>query len=128
MKQVVNIGLRSVLFLFIVALSACSTMKDLGNVNVWPFGSKADAPRIYHPANSVAYTCEANKKFFVRMLDKGADAWLILPDREVSLPQVGTTKIYSNGISKLDLSAEDAVLVVSASVTFTGCKPEPLAK
>lgn len=128
MKQMMNIVRLSVLVLLMGALAACSTMKDLGNVNLWPFGSNADAPHVYHPANSVGYICEANKKFFVRILDKGASAWLILPDREVALTQVGTTKVYSNGISKLDLSANEAVLMVNETTTFTGCKAEAPAK
>ena len=128
MKQGNTIVQRAVLFLWIGALAACSTMKDLGNVNLWPFGGNADAPHVYHPSNSVGYSCEANKKFFVRILDKGASAWLIMSDREVALNQVGTSKIYSNGISKLDLSADDVVLMVNETTTFTGCKAEKLAK
>ena len=41
------------------------------------------------PANSTEYLCEGNKRFYVRLLDKGNGAWLIYPDREVNLDKVG---------------------------------------
>lgn len=114
-------------------LAGCSTVKDLTNVDlsnmkVWPFGGSADAPRVYLPANSVPYMCEGNKKFFVRMLDKGASAWLILPDREVLLAQSGTSKVYSNGISKLDLSSEAVILDVNETTHYVACKANGVAK
>ena len=103
-------------------LSACSTVKDVTNVNLWPFGKGGETTREYRPANSTPYVCDANKKFFVRVLDKGASVWLILPDREVALAQVGTSKVYSNGISKLDLSSADATLDINETTKYTGCK------
>ena len=131
-KRLMNVS--SIAGLLVCALlSACSTVKDLTNVDlssmkVWPFGSSADAPRVYQPANSVPYMCEGNKKFFVRMLDKGASAWLILPDREVSLAQSGTSKVYTNGISKLDLSSEDVTLDVNETTRYVACKANGVAK
>jgi hypothetical protein len=82
MKQGLNIFPRLFLLGLIAALSACSSVKDLTNVDltnmkIWPFGNSADAPRVYLPANSTPYMCEGNKKFFVRMLDKGASVLLI---------------------------------------------------
>lgn len=106
----------------LATLSACSTVKDMTNVNLWPFGKGGQAVREYRPANSTPYVCDANKKFFVRVLDKGASVWLILPDREVALAQVGTSKVYSNGISKLDLSSADATLDINETTKYTGCK------
>ena len=63
--------------------SACSTVKDMTNVDLWPFGKGGEQGHEYMPANSVSFACEGNKKFYVRYLDKGASVWLILPDREV---------------------------------------------
>lgn len=113
-------------------LVGCSTVKDLTNVDlasmkVWPFGN-TDAPRVYQPANSVPYMCEGNKKFFVRMLENGASAWLILPDREVLLSQSGTGKVYTNGISKLDLSSEAVTLDINATTQYVACKANGVAK
>ena len=109
------------------ALSACSTVKDMTNVNLWPFGKGGEQGHEYMPANSVPYVCDGNKKFFVRLLDKGASAWLILPDREVALAQVGASKVYSNGISKLDLTSDDATLEVNETTKYVGCKSKSVA-
>jgi hypothetical protein len=132
MKLVLNNIARVALLALIGMLAACSSVKDLTNVNIWPFGSSADAPRVYLPANSTPYLCEGNKKFFVRMLDKGASAWLILPDREVLLvvvlAQGGASKVYSNGISKLDLTNDDVTLDVNETTKYLGCKANAIAK
>ena len=108
-------------------LSACSTVKDMTNVDLWPFGKGGDQGREYQPVNSTPYICEANKKFFVRYLDKGASVWLILPDREVALAQVGSSKVYSNGISKLDLSSDDVSLEVNETTKYIACKSNSAA-
>lgn len=128
MTLVLNNIARVALLAVIAMLAACSSVKELTNVNIWPFGSNADAPRVYLPANSTPYMCEANKKFFVRMLDKGASVWLILPDREVLLTQSGTSKVYSNGISKLDLTSDDVTLDVNETTKYVGCKANAVAK
>lgn len=130
-KRLISIANAGILMMFGL-LAGCSTVKDLTNVDlanmkVWPFGN-ADAPRVYQPANSVPYMCEGNKKFFVRMLDNGASAWLILPDREVSLAQRGTSKVYTNGISQLDLSSDDVSLVVNEATKYVACKANGVAK
>ena len=132
MKKDFNVVPRFFLFALFAALTACSTVKDLTNVDlasmkVWPFGN-TDAPRVYQPANSVPYMCEGNKKFFVRILDDGASAWLILPDREVLLAQSGSSKVYTNGISKLDLSSEDVSLVVNETTKYVACKANGVAR
>ena len=59
-------------------LSACSTLDKVKDVNLWPFGNGADAPRVYRPANSTEYLCEKGKKFYIRVLDNGANVWLML--------------------------------------------------
>jgi len=128
-KTIARLFLMGIIF----GLSACSTIKDLTNVDltnlkVWPFGNGGDAPRVYQPANSVPYMCEGNKKFFVRMLENGASAWLILPEREVLLTQSGTSKVYTNGISKLDLSNEAVSLDVNETMHYLACKANGVAK
>ena len=132
MKQNFNIVPRLFLLALLASLTACSTFKDLTNVDlasmkVWPFGN-TEAPRVYQPANSVPYMCEGNKKFFVRILENGASAWLILPDREVLLAQSGSSKVYTNGISKLDLSSDDVSLVVNETTKYVACKANGVAK
>ena len=115
------------MLVFVGTISACSTVKDMTNVDLWPFGKGGDQGREYQPANSTPYICEGNKKFFVRYLEKGASVWLILPDREVALAQVGSSKVYSNGISKLDLSSDDVSLEVNETTKYVGCKSNSAA-
>ena len=127
MKHKINIVAGSLLLAMVSILPACSNVKDLTNVNLWPFG-KGEPSRVYQPANSTPYMCEGNKKFFVRLLDKGASAWLIMPDREVLLAQTSTSKMYTNGISKLDLSNDDVTLVVNETTKYVACKANGVAK
>ena len=122
-KRTIKLGMLG----FVVSLTACSTVKDMTNVDLWPFGKGGDQGREYQPANSTPYICEGNKKFFVRYLEKGASVWLILPDREVALAQVGSSKVYSNGISKLDLSSDDVSLEVNETTKYVGCKSNSAA-
>jgi ketosteroid isomerase-like protein len=63
----------------------------------------------------------------MRYLEKGTSVWLILPDREVALAQVGSSKVYGNGITRLDLSADDAMLEVNDTTKYVGCKANPVA-
>jgi len=109
---------ESFLLLAIIGLSAC------GGGKLWPFdGSNSDSAG-YAPANSTEYQCEGNSKFYVRMLNNGNDAWLILPDREVSLSKTGSDggMHYSNGISVLSINGEDATLSVNETRKLSQCK------
>jgi membrane-bound inhibitor of C-type lysozyme len=100
---------------FPLLLAACS------GVNVWPFDS-AKPGGSSGPANATAYSCDAGKRFHVRLMDNGATAWLILPDREVRLEKSVGGNVYSNGITTLDLSGSEALLKDSGKTTHSGCK------
>jgi hypothetical protein len=50
-----------------------------------------------------------------------------LPEREVALVQVGSTKVYSNGITKLDLTSDDVSLEVNETTKYVGCKSKSAA-
>lgn len=105
----------------VLALSGCSSVK------VWPFGGDDVATVPGAPANSTAYVCEKNKKFYVRMLDNGATAWVILPEREFALAKSGSS--FSNGVSTLTIQGQEATLVVTPENTYSGCSvPAPVKK
>lgn len=110
----------------LLLLPACSTLDKVKDVNLWPFGNSADAPRVYKPANSTEYLCEKGKKFYIRTLDNGANVWLMLSDREVLLPKVGNEMVYSNGISRLDMTGAEVSLEASAENRYIGCKVVPI--
>ena len=122
-KSTIKLGMLAL----VGSISACSTVKDMTNVDLWPFGKGGEQGHEYLPANSTAYICDGNKKFYARYLDKGTSVWLILPDREVALAQVGSSKVYSNGISKLDLSGSDVSLEVNETTKYVGCKSNSVA-
>jgi ketosteroid isomerase-like protein len=103
----------------LVSLTACSST---ATSKLWPFGKSDSGPHAFQPANSIAYRCEGNFRFYVRYLDKGAAVWLILPEREFALNQVGTSKVYSNGSSTLDLTVDPVTLHLSASQKYDDCK------
>ena len=68
--------------------------------------------------------CEGGTRLFVRYLDNGAAAWVILPEREFRLNKATSTSgtRYSNGSATLDLKDGAATLSDGATVTHAGCK------
>ena len=62
----------------------------------------------------------------MRILDNGGNVWLMLPEQEVLLPKVGNEKVYSNGISRLDMTGELVSLEASANNRYVGCKVVPI--
>jgi len=66
-----------------------------GGVNLWPFGDGETSEPSRAPANATAYQCEGGKRLYVRLLEDGAAAWAILPEREIRLDKApsgsGTT-------------------------------------
>lgn len=115
MKQIYIIALASIT-LFV---SACSIVKPF---HVFKTESKE---RSKNPENATEYICENNQHFFVRMLNKGADAWLIFPDHEVNLAQSSTDKNrYVSGAITLVLNGEQTTLTDGDVLSYTGCKAQ----
>ncbi|MFM9913231.1 MAG: hypothetical protein ACKVN9_06845 [Methylophilaceae bacterium] len=97
-------------------LSACTSVK------VWPFEGSSTA-QARTPENSTAYECSGGKRFYLRLLDNGVAAWVIYPDREVSLAKMtGTGTRYGNGVALLDMSGAEVTLADGTAVSYTGCK------
>ena len=107
-------------------LGACS---GISVSSLWPFGSDSLQGREPGPPpNAVAYRCDGNRSFYLRMLESGA-AWVILPDREFRLDRnAGTPGRFGNGVAVLDLKDDAATLSEGAGQNFTGCRvPKPEA-
>ena len=105
----------------ILLLAACSSV----DVNLWPFGGgKKEQDLSRPPAGATAYQCDGGKRLFVRYLDNGAAAWVILPDREFRLTKTtsATGSRYGNGSATLDINDNAATLFDGAKVTHAGCK------
>lgn len=117
MKQIYIVALASIALL----ISACSIVKPF---HVFKTESKE---RSKNPENANEYICENNQHFFVRMLNKGADAWLIFPDHEVNLAQSSTDKNrYVSGAISLVLNGEQTTLTDGDVLSYTGCKAQQL--
>jgi membrane-bound inhibitor of C-type lysozyme len=106
----------------VLLLSGC------GGAKLWPFGGEGEARQSKVPANATAYQCDGGKRFYVRYLDNGATAWLIYPDREVSLAKTPGGTSYSNGVAVLEINGSEAKLT-DGTISYSGCKvPTPAAK
>lgn len=112
------------LFMAASLLAGCGEMK----MKVWPFGDGSPRERSRDPANATEYQCAAGKRFFLRTIDGGTAAWLILPEREVRLESIGSGGTrYGKGGLVLDLGADKASLADGATTTYADCKPAAAA-
>ena len=102
-------------------LGACSSV----NLDRLPFTGSKEQDVSRTPPGATAYACDGGKRLYVRYLDNGAAAWVILPDREFRLNKTssGNGPRYSNGSATLDLKDGGATLADGAAVTHGGCKP-----
>ncbi len=105
--------------LMLILLAGCSSIKV---DKLWPFDDNSDSARTRLPANTTLYQCAGGKHFHLRIVDNGSSAWLIYPDREVSLTKAATGSRYSNGIAVLEINGNDATLTDGTTITYTDCK------
>jgi membrane-bound inhibitor of C-type lysozyme len=96
-------------------VSACSTIK-IPN----PFSSDTK-PVGNTPVNAIAYLCEGNKHFYVRMLNNGNDAWLIYPDHEVNLNKTSDGR-YTSGVITLIMKGAETSLDDGEKIAYKACK------
>lgn len=100
-------------------LSACGSV-SLSN----PFATNPQA-RTGIPENATAYECDGNKRFYVRMLNNGNDAWLIYPDHEVNLPKAGDDKNrFTSGAITLVINGASSTLNDGEKIAYAGCKAQ----
>lgn len=101
----------------------CLFLPACGSLSLWPFGGERSGSA--SPSNATEYQCSGNKRFYVRELDNGNAAWVILPDHQFRLDKAMTTSSgarYTNGTTTLDMSDSEATLTDGSAVSFTGCK------
>ncbi len=102
-----------------LALAACSSI-SIPN----PFGS-GNKEISGAPANATEYICEGNKRFYLRLLNNGSDAWLIYPDHEVNLVKSsGSVNLYTSGAISLDLNGDSTTLNDGEKIAYTACKAQ----
>jgi hypothetical protein len=91
--------------------------------NLWPFGGTGgELSRV--PPNSIAYQCEGGKRFYLRYLDNGAAAWVILPEREFRLDKVPgeSGNLFGSGKAVLNVGEGVATLSDGPTVNYAGCR------
>jgi hypothetical protein len=98
-------------------LSACGSI-SLSN----PFGGSNPQSRAGVPENATAYECEGGKRFYVRMLNNGNDAWLIYPDHEVNLAKAADNGRFTSGVIALQINGAATTLNDGEKIAYTGCK------
>ncbi len=101
-----------------IAASAC------GDINLWPLRGGVEQDLTRAPAGATAYQCEGGKRLFVRYLDNGAAAWVILPERQFRLnqAQAASGRRYASGDARLEVNGDAATLFDGSTATYTGCK------
>ena len=105
-----------------LVLAACST-SSLLSTDV--FNGKA-REQARTPVGSVAYVCDNNAQFYIRLLNNANDAWLIYTDHEVNLPKQADGR-YTNGSAVFSPSADGATLTDGEKVNYTACKAQDKA-
>jgi hypothetical protein len=116
-----------------VLLTGCG---GVSVASLWPFGGEGSLERSRVPPNSTAYQCEGGKRFYLRYLDNGAAAWVILPEREFRLDKIpgdGSGR-FGSGRAVLTVGDGEASLSDGPTVSYAGCRipsaepPKPVAK
>lgn len=98
--------------------------------SLWPFDSTPEE-RSRVPVNATAYQCEGGKRLYVRYMEQGAYAWIILPEREFRLDRdkAGPGTRYGNDKARLEVKGDEVTLSDGPKVSYTGCKvPKPAAE
>lgn len=103
-----------------VLLAACGSV----NLDLLSFRGSREQDTSRPPAGATAYQCDAGRRLYVRYLDNGAAAWVILPGREFRLNKTASAAgtRYSNGGDTLDIGDTATTLSDGAIVTHAGCK------
>lgn len=103
----------------VVLLPSCSSIRFSN-----PFGDD-NKEQSRTPQNATEYVCEANKRFYVRMLNNGNDAWLIYPDHEVNLAKSGDgNNRFTSGVISLVINGDATTLNDGEKIAYVGCKPQ----
>jgi membrane-bound inhibitor of C-type lysozyme len=110
--------------LFSTLLAGCESMSMPSLFG----GGAVERSRV--PPNSTAYQCTGGKRLYIRYIDNGAAAWVILPEREFRLDKVageGGAR-YSSGNAVLTVNGDEVNLSDGPAVSYAACKvPAPAA-
>jgi len=107
---------KSIIVLMLsIGLSGCGG----GKLN--PFSDKAKTNTDYQ-----SYTCNENKQFKLKIVNKRQNAWLMLADHEVYLTrQEQAEQQYSNDRYVLTLNEEQVTITDVGDLQYAGCHTMP---
>ena len=86
-----------------------------------PFGGVKELDRSKPPENATEYVCQGDHRFYLRLLDGNAAAWVILPERQFRLDRAAQGE-YANHTTRLSLKQGEATLTDDSDLRLTGCK------
>ena len=119
LNQLLFIAKTALITSTLVLLTSCSSI-SFSN----PFGS-GNKGLSGTPENAIAYACEGNKRFYVRMQNNGNDAWLIYPDHEVNLTKASdNNNKFTSGVITLLINGDETTLNDGEKIAYTACKPQ----
>ena len=103
-----------------VLLGACSSV----SLDMLSFGGAKEQDTTRAPEGATAYQCDAGKRLYVRYLDNGAAAWVILPGREFRLDKSASASgsRYSNGRDTLGSKGGEITLRDGDVIVYANCK------
>lgn len=106
-----------------LVLAACSS----ASLDVLSLSGPKEQDTARAPDGATAYQCQGGKRLFVRYLDGGTAAWVILPGREFRLNKAvsASGSRYSNGSDTLDTEGGEVTLREGGTASYAACKASP---
>ena len=119
---------QSFFILLSLLISSCTSIK-LDKENIVDIFSLDDENQSLSPENSIQFTCDQNKKFFLRYLENKNAVWIILDNREFRLEKdlVDDNK-YSNSKTTLNNLQDNVSIISDEKYLYKECKETPSSK
>ena len=115
---------RTLISLYLAFVCLPVVTAGCSSVDLWPFGGDGAKERSRVPVNATEFQCDGGKRFYLRYLDNGGSAWVMLPERQFRLDKVVSAQgaRYSNGTSTLEVNGTEASLDDGPANSLAGCK------
>ena len=73
------------------------------------------------PEDSIMFSCDDKKYFYLRRSDNQNSVWVIYPKQEIRLVQEGDDNIYSNGFTTLHYSLKNTFIKDESGILYNNC-------
>lgn len=118
---------QSFFILLSLLISSCTSIK-LDKENIVDIFSLDDENQSLSPENSIQFTCDQNKKFFLRYLENKNAVWIILDNREFRLEKDLIEDNYNNGKTILEISQNNVSIKSNEKFLYNQCKENASTK